>query len=235
MKLELIYNQEVLGKEFNIYGDKENPLFLAKDVAEWIDYSKTSEGYYNVATMLRSIDEDEKITINIVNSETNRARNQWFLTEDGLYEVLMQSRKPIAKQFKKEVKNILKQIRKTGGYIPVKEEDDELTIMSKALLIAHKTLEQKDCLIEEQKKTIKMKAIDKPYTIDKVRGLFGMSRKEFETELYNRGWLKWTEDKQIQILESKYLMKSNKGKKGRPGIYLTEEGLEQITKGRIMK
>ena len=44
---------------------------------------------------------------------------QWFLTEDGLYEVLMQSRKPIAKQFKKEVKQILKQIRRTGDYVPV--------------------------------------------------------------------------------------------------------------------
>ena len=41
----------------------------------------------------------------------------WFLTEDGLYEVLMQSRKPIAKAFKKEVKKILKEIRLTGGYI----------------------------------------------------------------------------------------------------------------------
>lgn len=40
-----------------------------------------------------------------------------FLTEDGLYEVLMQSRKPIAKQWKKEVKTILKTLRKTGGYI----------------------------------------------------------------------------------------------------------------------
>nr|WP_296047659.1 BRO family protein [uncultured Blautia sp.] len=41
----------------------------------------------------------------------------WFLTEDGLYEVLMQSRKPKAKEFKKEVKKILKSIRKTGGYV----------------------------------------------------------------------------------------------------------------------
>ena len=39
-----------------------------------------------------------------------------FLTEDGLYEVLMQSRKPIAKQFKKEVKKILKDIRRHGLY-----------------------------------------------------------------------------------------------------------------------
>ena len=60
----------------------------------------------------------------------------WFLTEDGLYEVLMQSRKPIAKQFKKKVKEILKQIRKTGGYIPVAEDEDDATIMAKALLVA---------------------------------------------------------------------------------------------------
>ena len=46
----------------------------------------------------------------------------WFLTEDGLYEVLMQSRKPIAKEFKKEVKKILKQIRTTGGAVRNEEE-----------------------------------------------------------------------------------------------------------------
>ena len=39
----------------------------------------------------------------------------WFLTEDGLYEVCMQSRKPIAKQMKKQIKEYLKNIRKTGG------------------------------------------------------------------------------------------------------------------------
>lgn len=61
--------------------------------------------------MLKAVDEDEKITINFTDSETGRARNQSFLTEDGLYEVLMQSRKPIAKAFKKEVKRILKELR----------------------------------------------------------------------------------------------------------------------------
>ena len=53
--------------------------------------------------MLANVDDDEKLTINILNSE-GKAHNQSFLTEDGLYEVLMLSRKPIAKQFKKEVK-----------------------------------------------------------------------------------------------------------------------------------
>ena len=114
--LTIINEQEVLGKHFAIYGDFDNPLFLAKDVASWIEYSKDGKGNYNVSTMLSTIDEDEKIKIftNLNNNQVGS--NTWFLTEDGLYEVLMQSRKPIAKQFKHEVKRILKDIRKHGIY-----------------------------------------------------------------------------------------------------------------------
>lgn len=110
--LSVIKQQEILGKPFTMYGDFENPLFLAKEVAEWIDYAKRSDGSYQVGQMLQTIDGDEKIfTVNNVNG-----REMWFLTEDGVYEVLMQSRKPIAKQFKKEVKAVLKSIRKHGIY-----------------------------------------------------------------------------------------------------------------------
>ena len=80
----------------------------------------------------------------------NGNQNLLFLTEDGFYEVLMQSQKPIAKQFKKEVKKILKQIRQTGGYMPTNEEDDDETIMAKALIIAQKTIERKNKIIQEQ-------------------------------------------------------------------------------------
>jgi prophage antirepressor-like protein/phage antirepressor YoqD-like protein len=110
-ELKIIRQQEVLGKDFKIYGDFENPLFLAKDVAAWIEHS-------DVSTMLRKVDEDEKLTQTMFVSGQNRT--VWCLTENGLYEVLMQSRKPIAKAFKKEVKEILKSIRKHSGYI--KEE-----------------------------------------------------------------------------------------------------------------
>ena len=55
-ELKVIDERIVLEKEFRIYGTVENPLFLAKDVAEWIDYSKTSQGYYNVSKMLMTID-----------------------------------------------------------------------------------------------------------------------------------------------------------------------------------
>lgn len=107
--LVVIDEREVLGKEFKIYGDIENPLFLAKDVAEWMDYDKTS-----INKMLNNVDENEKAR-NIVPTAGGN-QEMWFLTEDGLYEVLMQSRKPIAKAFKKEVKQILKTIRLNGMY-----------------------------------------------------------------------------------------------------------------------
>jgi len=111
-ELKIVEQRELLGKEFRVYGDFENPLFLAKDVAEWIEHS-------NSRMMLQAVDENEKLCVNNPYALQGQ-QEQWFLTEDGLYEVLMQSRKPIAKEFKREVKQILKTIRKHGLY--AKEE-----------------------------------------------------------------------------------------------------------------
>ncbi len=101
--LQVIEQREILGKQLTMYGDFEDPLFLAKEVAEWIENKQPTQ-------MVELVDEDEKLKCIINTSGQNR--EMWFLTEDGLYEVLMQSRKPIAKQFKKEVKTLLKNIRK---------------------------------------------------------------------------------------------------------------------------
>ena len=55
--------------------------------------------------MLKSIDDDEKVKVNNLHSENRTGGNgTWFLTENGLYEVLMLSRKPKAKQFKIRIK-----------------------------------------------------------------------------------------------------------------------------------
>lgn len=76
------------------------------------------------SVLLRVIDESEKVT-NIVCTPGGK-QSALFLTEDGLYEVLMQSRKPIAKQFKRKVKEILKEIRKHGIYATDKVLDEIL-------------------------------------------------------------------------------------------------------------
>ena len=110
-EVQVLENEVTLmGKTFSVYGTVEEPLFRAKDVAEWIEHS-------DVHKMVQSVDEDEKVKIiceaNIV-PVTSRARDtqeMWFLTENGVYEVLMLSRKPVAKEFKKEVKKMLHALR----------------------------------------------------------------------------------------------------------------------------
>ena len=150
--LAVIHQQRVLNKNFSVYGTFENPLFLAKDVADWIEHSK-------VSMMLDSLDEEEKLKETILTSGQNR--EMWFLTEDGLYEVLMQSRKPIAKQFKKQVKFILKEIRSNGAYVHAGEDDDETIIMAKGLFAAQRAIERQKRENEALHKQIED---DSPYT-----------------------------------------------------------------------
>lgn len=114
--LQILDQREVLGKEFTCYGDFETPLFLAKDVAEWIEYESSS-----INKLLNAVDENEKLIGIIFRAGQNR--EMWFLTEYGLYEILFQSKKPIAKQFKAQVKTILKEIRQKGYYSTLKPED----------------------------------------------------------------------------------------------------------------
>lgn len=104
MQIQVLDKRNILEHEIITYGDIENPLFLAKSVAEWIGYDPSS-----VNKMLMNVDEDEKLNGIIFRAGQNREMT--FLTEDGLYEVLMLSKKPIAKEFKKRVKKLLKEIR----------------------------------------------------------------------------------------------------------------------------
>lgn len=115
--LTVVQETEILGKVIKMYRSIDNPLFKATDVAEWIEHSK-------VTMMLKTVDDDEKVKVNNVYSEDRTGGNgTWFLTENGLYEVCMQSRKPIAKQIKSEIKKYLKSIRLTGGAVKVNSEE----------------------------------------------------------------------------------------------------------------
>ena len=76
-----------------------------------------------------------------------------FLTENGLYEVLMQSRKPIAKEFKKGVKKILHKIRTEGEY-KIEQKFHIPQTLSEALYLAAsqaKQIEEQNKQLEEQK------------------------------------------------------------------------------------
>lgn len=117
--LTVIQETEILGKKIQMYGDIESPWFLAKDVAEWINYSK-SNGKYQISNMLKKVDDNEKGLKSF--NTLGGVQETWFLTEDGLYECCMRSTKDEAKLLKREIKKYLKSIRLTGAAIPTGNE-----------------------------------------------------------------------------------------------------------------
>ena len=152
-EIQVLKQAELLGRQLTVYGTMQEPLFLAKDISEWLEHT-------NTAMMLKMVDDDEKTKIYGILPNLNKVYSgcessiyngsyHSFLTESGLYEVLMQSNLPIAKQFKKGVKAILKEIRKTGGYIAASVEESEEEIMSKALAIAQATLKRREERIKQ--------------------------------------------------------------------------------------
>ena len=147
MKNQILVLQKsnLLGREFTIYGTSENPLFLAKDVAEVINVN-------NHRDLLTRIDDDEKVVG--LTDTLGGSQQTTFLTEDGLYEVLMQSRKPIAKEFKKGVKTILKEIRKNGAYMTEQTLEKALTEPDFLIQLATQLKEERNKrLLAEQKAT----------------------------------------------------------------------------------
>lgn len=155
-QIQVLKQTELLGHQFTVYGTAENPMFLAREIAECIDYDKTS-----LNKLVASVDDDEKGR-NIIPTPGGN-QQVWFLTEGGLYEVLMQSRKPIAKQFKKGVKQILHEVRTTGGYISTKQEDTPEEIMARALTIAQATLAKR----EERLKQLEVENAQKQIIIER--------------------------------------------------------------------
>lgn len=156
-EIKIIQKTELCGHTFSVYGTPDEPLFLAKEITEAIEHS-------NVSKMVSNIDETEYLNEQIVIA--GQKREVIMLTEDGLYEVLMQSRKPAAKQFKKGVKLILKEIRTKGGYMTVKDETPEETI-ARALLMAQHTIELRDKRIALQAEQLKLQAPKVAY-VDEV-------------------------------------------------------------------
>lgn len=146
-QISVLKKTELCGQQFTVYGSMQEPLFVASDVALMINHPNTSE-------LVKLVDDDEKLTSTILRSGQNR--EVWMLTESGLYEVLMQSRKPIAKQFKKGIKAILKEIRKTGGYIATTQEDTPELIMARALQVAQATIDRHKKQLEQANERISL-------------------------------------------------------------------------------
>ena len=143
---EVIAEKEICGKQFRVWNTPEEPLFLAKDVAQWLGY----EGRMAASDMCRILNKDEKVkcTAWLPWGNVYQRRVAWFINEKGLYKVTMRSDKPNAVQFQDKVCKILKEIRQTGGYIVNSQEmtDDEL--LMKALELAQRKIKSRVNQIE---------------------------------------------------------------------------------------
>ena len=149
----LVFNNDEFGNVRTVILNNK-PWFVGKDVAECL-------GYTNSKKAIRDhVDDEDKIMgeRNVTPSITDKlGRVQYpvFINESGLYALIFGSKLDKAKEFKHWVTSeVLPQIRKTGGYIPIEKDDDDLTIMAKALNIMQNTLEQKDELLAQKEEVI---------------------------------------------------------------------------------
>ena len=93
-------------KALDVYSDLDEPIFRASDVATMIDYS---EG--NTWKMLEMCEADEKLTLPLVVGGQRRSVS--FVTERGLYNILSQSRKPVARKWRRVIHDELIRLRQS--------------------------------------------------------------------------------------------------------------------------
>ncbi len=137
-----IFNNEEFGEIRTVVANNE-PMFCLSDVCKALELS-------NSRVVSARLDDDERCKLDLP-----RQGETWFITESGLYAVILRSDKPNAKKFRKWVTSeVLPSIRKNGGYIAGQEtlSDDEL--LSKALLVAHNKIAERDKIIEQKQARI---------------------------------------------------------------------------------
>lgn len=99
-------------RSLDVYYSLDEPIFKASDVASMIDYS---EG--NTWKMLEMCEQDEKLNLPMV--VAGQRRSVSFVTENGLYNILSQSRKPIARKWRRIIHDELINLRKSRNFTVV--------------------------------------------------------------------------------------------------------------------
>lgn len=134
-----IFNSPEFGQVRVIQKDGQ-PWFVAKDVCEVLDIQNTTDA-------LGRLDDDERARFNL-----GRQGEANVVNEYGLYSLVLGSRKPEAKQFKRWITHeVIPSIRKNGGYIANQETLTPEQIVANALVVAQNIIQQKDKQLEEQK------------------------------------------------------------------------------------
>lgn len=138
MELQIFKNEQ-FGKIRIVEKNKE-PWFVASDICKALEIK-------NATQAVSRLDEDERSMFNI-----GRQGEANIVNEYGLYNLILVSRKPEAKQFKRWITHeVIPSIRKNGGYIANQENLTPEQIVANALIVAQNIIAEKDKLLEEQK------------------------------------------------------------------------------------
>jgi prophage antirepressor-like protein len=214
-----------------ILGENNEPLFELYSTGAALGYvnkRKNSTGKEYISPYKSRIDKTVKSAgITCVCQGVTQ-----YLTEEQLYDFMLEARTEKCKSFRKWVTHeVLPQIRATGGFIPIKEEDSEAEIMAKALLIAQKTIEKKDKLIAklEPKAEIYDRFIDNESTWGlrelrkELESTLGCVIKETDLKqiLKEKGWIGNTTKALAYAIRNQYMV--TKDIKDRFGTLRTQD------------
>ena len=117
-------------------------FFIGKEVAEKLGYANTRDA------LVRHVDIDDKA--DVVFHDGRQRRNMVSINESGLYALILSSKLPQAKDFKRWVTTeVLPSIRKNGGYIKNQEKMSNEEILANAVLLANHLIAEKEKIIED--------------------------------------------------------------------------------------
>ena len=118
------------------------PWFVGKDVAGALGYADTDQA------LRRHVDDEDKLTRNFDGS--GQARGMTIINESGLYSLVLSSKLPTARKFKRWITSeVIPSIRKHGGYLNGQNELSPEELMAKALMVAQQTLADREKRIAE--------------------------------------------------------------------------------------
>ena len=157
---------------------------------------------------------DEVVSTDLIVDSMGREQQALFVNEDGLYDVILDSRKPEAKAFRKWITSeVLPSIRKTGGYIATSPDDTPEVILAKAIKIADMKIKQQNMLLEMKNQQINEQIaelkIEKPladYTRDVLQSDTTYTLTQVAKDLGFRSiyaFEKWAVDNKILYYQSK--------------------------------
>lgn len=124
--------------------DAEAVYFVGKDVAEILGYTNTRKA------LADHVDPEDKKDGVTIRDSIGRDQTPVVINESGLYSLVLSSKLPSAKRFKRWITSeVLPALRRQGGYMLTNENETPEQIMARALKIADEALKRKDALIEE--------------------------------------------------------------------------------------